>query len=202
MKSDFSIERISKAQAFPLLNTYHYLSSIQKGFKSKINYGLLLNNTVVGVCIFTGFPVPELAVGMFGLDKTDQDGFFELSRFVLEPTVQSSEHNIASWFLSKCLKLLYREESVRAVLSYADSDYHCGTLYAACNFNYYGLTAPKKDFWIKQHDGSFVKHSRGKVKNIEGEWRPRSRKHRFVLIKDKTLTMNWNKVSWKSHSHV
>ena len=73
---------------------------------------------------------------------------------------------------------------VRAVLSYADADYHEGTIYKASNFEYYGLSDPKKDFWIKQNDGSFVKHSRGKMSGLNGEWRDRSRKHRFLMIAD------------------
>ena len=80
---------------------------------------------------------------------------------------------------------------MRAILSYADSTFHSGTVYKACNFKYYGLTEAKKDFFIKQPDGSFIKHSRGKVKGIEGEWRDRSVKHRYVLVYDKNLDIKW-----------
>ena len=44
---------------------------------------------------------------------------------------------------------------------------------------------------VSNGSGSFIKHSRGKTKGVEGEWRPRSRKHRFVLIFDKTLDIKW-----------
>ena len=191
MKSDFSIQSIDKKAASEILLKYHYLKNISKGFKSGFNYGLFRGQECVGVIIFTGFPVPELAKGLFGLDRNNQQGLFELSRLCLKPDVQNSEHNLASWFVSKSIKILKNQTHVRAILSYADADYHSGTVYKACNFSYYGLSAPKKDFWIKQDDGSFIKHSRGKVKGLEGEWRNRSRKHRFLITYDKNLKVHW-----------
>ena len=191
MKSDFKIKLISKANCATILLKFHYLKDISKGFKSGVNYGLFNNGALVGVCIYTGFPVPELVKGMFGLCRTDQKGFYELSRLCLEPEIQKTEHNLASWFVSKTVKLLKSQFNVRAILSYADNDHHSGTVYKACNFAYYGLTAVKKDFWILQNDGSHVKHSRGKTKGIAGEWRLRSQKHRFLMMFDKKLICLW-----------
>ena len=79
----------------------------------------------------------------------------------------------------------------KAVLSYADNDHHEGIIYKACNFKYYGHTSDKKDFFIEQNDGSFIKHSRGKTKGIKGEWRRRSNKKRFVITYDKKLKIKW-----------
>ena len=104
---------------------------------------------------------------------------------------QAKEHNLASWFVARAIKLLRQEEDVRAILSYADNDFHEGTLYRASNFTYYGLSDAKSDFWIKQEDGSYKKHSRGKMKGLDGEWRPRSRKHRFLKVYDKKLNCQW-----------
>lgn len=190
MKSDYHLRLITKNEASPLLRSYHYLSNISKGFKSGINYGCYHGDTLVGVCIYTGFPVPELVVGAFGIERSAQEGFYELSRLVLHPDHQKSEHNLASWFVSKTLKLLRKTNNVRAVLSYADSDYHSGIIYRACNFVYYGLSAPKKDYWFNT-DGVWVKHSRGKLKGVIGEWRTRSQKHRYMLIYDKNLVCKW-----------
>jgi hypothetical protein len=190
-KSDYTISLISKQESASILLEYHYLKDISKGFKSGINYGLFLHNELVGVCIYTGFPVPELVKGMFGLERTDQDGFYELSRLCLSPDVQQSEHNLASWFVSRTIRDMRKNHSPRCILSYADSSFHEGTIYKACNFKYYGLSELKKDFWIKQEDGSHVKHTRGKVKGLEGEWRPRTQKHRYVMCFDKSLNMKW-----------
>jgi hypothetical protein len=70
------------------------------------------------------------------------------------------------------------------------TSHHDGTIYRACNFSYYGLTDPKKDFYYA--DGT--KHSRGSVKGEKGEWRERSRKHRYMMVFDKSLTMKWELV--------
>lgn len=191
MKTEYSIKPISKKEASEILLKWHYLKDISKGFKSGYNYGLFKNEKLVGSIIFTGFPVPELVKGLFGLERKNQSGFFELSRLCIEPETQKEEYNITSWFFSRSIRQLKKDTNVKAILSYADSDFHSGTIYKACNFKYYGLTDEKKDFWIKDVNGNYTKHSRGKIKGLEGEWRPRSRKHRFLLIYDKSLSPLW-----------
>jgi hypothetical protein len=197
-KADFVVKKVTKAECANILLKHHYLKDISKNFKSGFNYGVFKNNNCVGVVIYTGFPVPELAKGMLGLERTDQEGLFELSRLCLTPEIQQKEHNLASWFVAKSLAMLQKETKVRIVLSYADVDFHSGTVYRASNFNYYGLTTVKKDFWVKQSDGSYIKHNRGKVKGIDGEWRKRSQKHRFVLVFDKQLKILWKKIPYEA----
>lgn len=194
-KEDFVVGRITKKQASSILLKYHYLKDISNGFKSGFNYGLFRKSDaeLCGVIIFTGLPVPELVTGMLGLDRTDQEGLFELSRLCILPEIQASEHNIASWFVAKTIKLFRTNTNVRLILSYADADFHQGTVYKASNFVYYGLSEEKKDFWILQNDGSYKKHVRGKIKGLEGEWRDRTRKHRFVLVYDKNLSVKWER---------
>jgi hypothetical protein len=202
MKSDFYIDIVSKKQAEELLLQYHYLKDISKGFKSGYNYGLFQRNEfsplniggLKGVVIFTGLPVPEIAKGAFGLERNEQQGLFELSRLCIHPQTQQSEYNITSWFVSKAIRQLRKDTAVKAILSYADNDFHSGTIYRACNFKYYGLTDAKKDFYYS--DGT--KHSRGKVKGSEGEWRERSRKHRYLMVFDKKLQKNltWKEEKW------
>jgi len=195
VKSDYYIERVNKSEAAELLLQFHYLKDISKTFKSGYNYGLYKNNNfcplniggIQGVCIFTGLPVPEIAKGAFGLERHEQQGLFELSRLCIHPTTQQSEYNITSWFVSKAIRRLRKETSVRGIISYADSDHHAGTIYRACNFRYCGLSEPKKDFYFA--DGT--KHSRGSVRGSEGEWRDRSRKHRYVMLFDKKLDLLW-----------
>lgn len=202
MKSEFYIDRVDKDSCKDLLYNYHYLKDESKDFKSGYNYGLFKYNNwecplrvggCLAVCIFTGFPVPELGVGAFGLSRDNQEGLFELSRLCIRPDIQKEEYNITSWFVSRCIKRFRKDANVRAILSYADSSHHSGTIYRACNFNYFGLTEPKKDFYYA--DGT--KHSRGSVKGLDGEWRDRSRKHRFMLVFDKTLDIKWKPQKWK-----
>jgi hypothetical protein len=195
MKSDFYLEKITKKQSQEILLTYHYLKDISKGFKSGYNYGLFkksehspFNDTLVGVCIFTGLPVPEIAKGAFNLERNQQQGLFELSRLCIHPNIQSEEYNITSWFVSRAIKQFRKDTEVKVIISYADSEHHTGVIYRACNFKYVGLTDAKKDFYYLNG----TKHSRGKVKGIEGEWRERSRKHRYVMMFDKKLTLLWD----------
>jgi hypothetical protein len=195
MKSDYYLDRITKKQAEELLLTYHYLKDFSKGYRSGYNYGLFKKNDfcplnigqLFGTVIFTGLPVPEIAKGAFGLERNEQQGLFELSRLCIHPDTQSAEHNITSWFVSRSIRQLRKDTEVKAIISYADSDFHSGTIYRACNFVYAGLTDPKKDFYYA--DGT--KHSRGKVKDAEGEWKERSRKHRYVMMFDKSLKLLW-----------
>ena len=196
MKGDFYIDKVYKEDVKDLLYTHHYLKDESKDFKSGFNYGLFKHTDwecplriggCIGVCIFTGLPVPEIAVGAFGLERDQQEGLFELSRLCIDPKVQKEEYNITSWFVSRCIKRFRKDVNVRAILTYADSNIHSGTIYRACNFTYFGLTDPKKDFYYA--DGT--KHSRGSVKGLEGEWRDRSRKHRFMIVYDKSLTVKW-----------
>jgi hypothetical protein len=195
VKTDYTIDRVTKSEAADLLLRFHYLKDISKTFKSGYNYGLYKKNEfcplniggIQGVCIFTGLPVPEIAKGAFGLERHEQNGLFELSRLCIHPNTQQSEYNITSWFVSKAIRRLRKETNVRGIISYADSDHHSGTIYRACNFRYCGLSEPKKDFYFA--DGT--KHSRGSVKGSDGEWRDRSRKHRYVMIFDKTLELLW-----------
>jgi hypothetical protein len=119
VKSDYYIDRVSKSEAAELLLRFHYLKDISKGFKSGYNYGLYKKNDfsplniggIQGVIIFTGLPVPEIAQGAFGLDRThEQQGLFELSRLCIHPDTQSQEYNITSWFVQRRLKDLEKKQ--------------------------------------------------------------------------------------------
>ena len=203
MKSDFYIDRVGKEEIKELLYTHHYLKDESKDFKSGFNYGLFKRSewecplrigNCLGACIFTGLPVPEIAVGAFGLERNQQEGIYELSRLCIHPDVQKEEYNITSWFVSRCIKRFRKDARVRCILSYADANHHIGTIYRACNFTYHGLTAPKKDFYYA--DGT--KHSRGRINGAVGEWRERSRKHRYLMIFDKQLKkrLTWKEEKW------
>jgi len=201
-KNAYYIDKVSKEEVKDLLYTYHYLKDESKDFKSGFNYGLyrksftdiLRIGNCLGACIFTGLPVPEIAVGAFGLERNQQEGIYELSRLCIHPDIQKEEYNITSWFVSRCIRRFRKDACVRAILSYADNNHHSGIIYRACNFQYYGLTDRKKDFYYS--DGT--KHSRGKIKGSEGEWKERSRKHRYLMIFDKELKkrLTWEEEKW------
>jgi hypothetical protein len=202
VKDEYFIDKVSKEEIKNLLYTYHYLKDESKNFKSGFNYALyrksftdvLRIGSPIAACVFTSFPVPELAVGAFGLQRNEQEGLYELSRLCVHPNVQKEEYNITSWFVSRCIKRFRKDTKVKAILSYADSNHHTGVIYRATNFRYFGLSSPKKDFYYA--DGT--KHSRGSVKGAEGEWRVRSRKHRYLMVFDKDLKkrLTWKEEKW------
>ena len=74
MKINYTLSKCSKKDIELILNQHHYLSKISITFKSGFNLSLLHKNKIVGACIFTGFPVPELAYGCFGLNRKEQGG--------------------------------------------------------------------------------------------------------------------------------
>ena len=140
VKSDFYIDRVDKEYSKNLLYNYHYLKDESKDFKSGYNYGLFRHTDwdcplniggCLAVCIFTEFPVPEIAKGAFGLERNQQEGLFELSRLCVDPELQREEYNITSWFVSRCIKRFRKDANVRAILSYADSAHHSGIIYKA-----------------------------------------------------------------------
>jgi len=204
--TQFFIDRVSKEEIKNLLYNFHYLKDESKDFKSGYNYGLFKSSVsdilhigdCLAACIFTKIPVPEIAVGAFGLQRDEQEGLYELSRLCVHPDIQKTEYNITSWFVSRCIKRFKKDACVRCILSYADANHHSGVIYRACNFSYYGLTDPKKDFYYA--DGT--KHSRGSVKGSEGEWRERSRKHRYLMLFDKELKkrLTWKEEKWYNNT--
>ena len=206
-KDQYRVSQITKTQAESILKDHHYLSRESLGFRSGVNYGLFkigadestpLFNTdlLCGVAIYTGISVVETIIGM--CSETNQKGFYELSRLCLLPSIQSEEHNITSWFLSRSLRKLKKDYYVRAILSYADSRYHKGIIYRACNFKYYGFTPPKKDFYYTDKKGVYRRLQRGSVKGLKGEWVDRPQKHRYLIQCDKSLNIKW---STNDHSY-
>jgi len=73
--------------------------------------------------------------------------------------------------------------NIRAVITLATSDRHVGSIYQVCNFKYYGLTDQKADFWSFETQGK----PRGKVRDLQGVWVDKPRKHRYAYIFDKSL---------------
>lgn len=195
LKNKYFIEKISRYTAKKLLDEYHYLHK-EGNFRSGINFGLFERESrmLVGVCVFHTASVKELAKGCFAIQSYNLEGFFELGRLCINP--HKHEKNLTSFFLSGSIKSFRKIENVVALLTYADSDFHTGYVYQACNFKYYGLTSPKKDFFILQDDGSYKKLQRGKCKFLIGEWRDRSQKHRYLIIYDKKLKTTWRELPY------
>ena len=235
----YEIELTTNALATQTLYLpYHYLSDQSRTHRpAQLTYGLTHSGRLVGACAFAGFPVAELFKGIFGIEdfrNYDQSGFHELSRLCIHPDHQQ-EKGLASWFASRCLKRLKAHYAAdkrpthdgrlvgrrcRAVLSYADDEVHSGVIYAATNFKYYGLSAPKFNIWLPwpEHRGGkyLPEHKRpGRSethwKQMSRGWRehldnggikvPRGQKHRFLLVWDRQLQKRilWPEQKWSNN---
>lgn len=188
-KSIFKITKIDKSIAYDFVKEYHYLGDAK--FFSKIAYGIYHkeSDTLLGVSTFSN-PQGNVALkGWFGLPNSDQT-VLELSRLVVLPELNGT--NVTSFLLGNSLKLLKKNENIRAVITLADDSRHIGSIYQVCNFTYYGLTNKKTDFY-SYDDGGKV-NPRGSTKHKQGVWLPRTRKHRYAYILDESLECLYTKV--------
>lgn len=184
MPDTLRVEPISYNHAYELVNAFHYLGS--KRFIGQHAFGLIQDIQVIGAVVYSPLSVPNSATSAFGFERGNYPNLLEMSRLVLEPELNGK--NYGSMLVGRSLRIL-KQRGIRAVISYADSSRHIGSIYQACNFGYYGLTPQKSDFYFA--DGT--KLSRGKSKGFAGQWQPRSRKHRYLYLLDKKLVPIWEK---------
>lgn len=183
-KQVFTIKEIEKNKGYSFIKEYHYLKDAK--YFSMYNYGLFIDNELVGVATFS-LPQGNVALkGWFGLGNDKKD-ILELSRLCVLPNLNGS--NATSYLLSNAIKKLKTQNGIRAVITLADSSRHVGSIYQVCNFEYFGLTDSKKDFY--RYDGK--KNPRGSTKTTNGVWINRARKHRYAFILDKKLECKYSK---------
>lgn len=163
-------------------------------------FGLYDNDELIGVCTFGKPASSNLQIGICG--KEYQSQVQELNRLVLK----YNKPNEASFFVSKCLKMLPRP---MIVVSYADTEQnHKGTVYQATNFMYTGLSAKRTDWKVKgmehKHGMTIADEFRG-IKNRSKAMKEkygndfylkeRSRKHRYIyFLGSKVQIKNMKKV--------
>lgn len=182
-KKNYIIKPIDKAVAYDFVKQHHYLGDAK--FFSKFAYGLfgIKSGDMYGVTTFSN-PQGNVALkGWFGLPNSNQT-VLELSRLCVLP--QFNGTNATSFLLSTSIRLL-KNEGIKAVITLADDSRHAGSIYQVCNFKYYGLSNKKTDFFTS--DGKV--NPRGSTVNVQGVWLPRTQKHRYAYILDKTLICNY-----------
>ncbi len=178
-KKNYLIKPIDKSVAYEFIRQHHYLGDAK--FFSKFAYGLFGKESgdMYGVTTFSNPQGISALKGWFGLDNKDQS-VLELSRLCVLP--QFNGTNATSFLLSTSIRLL-KKEDIRAVITLADDSRHAGSIYQVCNFTYYGLSNKKTDFFTA--DGKV--NPRGSTREVQGVWLPRTQKHRYAYILDKTL---------------
>lgn len=180
-KKIFHIKEIDKVTCYHFVRLYHYLG-VSKFF-CVYGYGLYYKSEdgdiLVGVATYCNPQGSTALRGWFGLDNQDKS-VMELSRLCLLPSLNGT--NASSFLLGNSMQML-KKHGIRAVTTLADASRHIGSIYQVCNFKYYGLTDYKTTLYTE--DGR--EDPRGETKDTYGVWLPRTRKHRYCYLLDKTL---------------
>lgn len=187
--SEYKIDKITRGACECFFARHHYLSQQGDTFRNGYYWGLKRDGNLIAAVVFNTMSSQATAKGCFGLETNEQQGFFEIGRFSINPDCVTDD--LAVWFLKESIKRFCCEKEVRALFAYTDPIHETGDVYVDAGFTCCGLTAKRRDFYAKQDDGTFIKQNRGKTQGVEGEWRPRSQKLRFLLIRDNSLQSQW-----------
>ena len=138
--NDLKIRLIPTKDCKLLLGKYHYLPNAGRG---GIVYGAYLGDELIVVCVFS----PMVRQNIDTLEYNPKESR-ELSRLCIHPKYR--QKNLASYFVSRCLKLL--DVKYKLVISYCDTTFnHNGAIYKACNFEEAGSVPP--DYWYVDNAG-------------------------------------------------
>ena len=188
------IQIISYRDAIIFLKEYHYLEKNSSKSRSGINYGLFIDNELVGVCIYHHVSSQYTNKSML---YNPSHKIVEMGRLCLDPKIKIK--NILSSFVANTFKdLKINHKEIDYVLTYADSDYHSGKIYQALSLSYHGTCKPQVQFYIKQKDGTYKKRHRERVKGVDGYYIKKSKKHRYIKCLKKGLKKN---IKWKELSY-
>lgn len=125
------------------------------------SYGLYQDEVLLGICIF-GSPSSMRITN--SVCPSDPKQVIELNRLWIDDECPKFA---ASWFVSRCLKML----PPRIVISYADTGvkdeyhdrHHDGTIYRALNFNFAGQSKASVDWRLPGKTRNVGKHVEGSV---------------------------------------
>lgn len=182
IKDKYTVRSIDTFQCKEWLLYKHYAKRIPS---ISYSFGIFdAENILQGVCTFGSPPMSQQRL-MCG--EKYADIVLELNRHVI-----NNKPNLASYFISSCLKLL---PSPSIIISYADKDFgHNGYIYQATNFIYCGETQyHPNDITSKNglHLATIMDKTRGKknrtelVKTLYAdqiEMKARSQKHKYLYF--------------------
>lgn len=126
---EISIRPIQSNDARLFVATYHYLEKMS----GRICIGAFWGDKLIAVSVW-GAPTRRETADRLGVKLSE---CLELRRFVIHDSYH--KRNFASWFLSRCERML--PESTRVLVSFADLGMeHHGTIYKSTNWTEDGLT--------------------------------------------------------------
>lgn len=134
MLADVTTREVMREEVRSFLDAYHYLGLRRWGRA----WGAFHNGELIAACLFTS------AIRQ----NQDYGDFVVLDRFCIHPDVRCD--NLASWFISRCLKLVGKK-----VVTFADTtEGHTGAIYKACNFEFSHEVKP--DYWYVDLQGKRI----------------------------------------------
>ncbi len=174
------VKEITYSVAKDFLLPRHYSGRIPS---ISYSFGLYDNNELQAVCTFGKPASNSLCVGVCGNEYKEK--VYELNRLC---RIDSCDIKM-SWFLSKCLKDLKKQNLI--IVSYSDKGMnHNGYIYQATNWIYTGDTKGRTD---KYTEGN--KHSRHYNNENNHLRKVRTSKHRYVYFAcNKTLKKKFNRI--------
>ena len=186
IKDTYTVKSIKSKETHDWLLNKHYAKRIPPIMWA---FGLF-DDYLQGVCTFGKPTSHTLCDGIAGKDNSHM--VYELSRLVIN---DDCPKNTASYFVSKCLKMLPND---LIVVSFADKSIgHVGKVYQATNWVYTGLSK-KRSSWRyvdgknKHHRGITDNKSYDELRNDDRfEYIPNPRKHRYVYFTGKKYKLNY-----------
>lgn len=196
---NYRIEIINPKIAKNLIIKNHYT---HKWSSCRYAFGLILNNSIVGVCIY-GYPVGRLTAQSIS-PKVLESGTLELTRLWIN---DSEGKNTESWFIGQTFKWLKKfDKTIKVLISYSDPmQNHVGYIYQATNWLYQGNKTRLVDGYYHIINGEtlhprtcFSKYGTNKpdeLLKIDPNYKRfgLERKHRYIYIlnkKDKKEILN------------
>lgn len=121
MYKHFEIKTTNSLDSFckKFIIKHHYKKTIARS--CFMNYLLFVDNELVGIAQY-GTPNSR---------TYNNKRIIELKRFTLSPNCVK---NTASWFMSRCHKLIRDSNNFDTIISYCENDRHTGCIYKASNF--------------------------------------------------------------------
>ena len=171
IKDFYKVKKIEKKSTYDYIENKHYA---QRKPSISVAFGLFdKEGHMIGICTFGKPASNSLCIGVCGREKSHK--VYELNRLYID----ENEKNLASFFVSRCLKYLKKYKMI--IVSYSDTGMnHHGYVYQACNFIYTGVTKQRTD---KYTEGN--RHSRHYTDENNHLRKVRTAKHRYVYFTDK-----------------
>lgn len=184
MMQGYKVQPATRFDCRPFILDIHYA---KRWPSVSLAFALVHASRIVGVVTYGTPPCAPVRTGIAG--KRYAQHVLELNRLCL----LNNRPNEASTLVAASLRLLKRNA---IILSFADIEHgHTGTVYQACGFGYYGLSAKRTDWKVEGmehlHNQTLVDEFRGEENRAElmrqkyGDafrLQERPRKHRYIKV--------------------